>query len=57
MASVTVDEVNALAKETFFVNPRRMNLKMYTHKAWEPDSALGGHSRKESRELNTAYYK
>ena len=49
---VTTEQVNALFMEVFFENPRRLNLKIHSHKHKNVVE-----TRKTSQELNKAFYK
>ena len=51
MKKVTVDQVNDLMTETFFKNPKRINLKIHSH-AKEADIE----KRQTSKDLNKEFY-
>ena len=51
MEKVTTEQVNALAKEVFFVSPRRINIKILCHKHRDNEELL-----KTNAELNKAFY-
>lgn len=51
MQLVTTEQVNALMKEIFFENPRRINLRLFSH-AHRDDEV----KRKEAQEINASVY-
>ena len=52
MQKVTVEQVNEMLHEVVFKNPRRINLKVYSHAA-----EANMEKRQKSKDDNAAYYK